>query len=128
MIKLNPDFIYDESLDDFILTMYESGASNIKIAVSLGLTHTQFTALRSSNIEFNTLCEFGENLSQAILEDMALRGAQGQIKNFNNTVLQFLLKSLYPHTYNDKKEGKDEGDTLLEQLTAGSLKLVRHNE
>lgn len=122
--KINPDFVYSADLDRSILEMYKSGASSARIAVELGLTKTQFNKLRTDNAQFNTICEFGENIAQATLEDIALAGAQGRIKNFNNTILQFLLKSQYPDTYNDKKD-KDEGDSLLEQLTAGSLKLVR---
>lgn len=128
MDRLNANFIYDECLDNSILDLYQEGASSTKVANKLGLTRTQFNSVRASNPKFDLLCEYGENLAQIFLEDLALEGAQGKIKNFNNTILQFLLKSQYPDTYNDKKGDKDEGDTLLEQLTAGSLKLVRDRD
>lgn len=126
--KPNPDFVYSKDHDAWILGIYGSGSSNVRVATKLGLTITQFDSLRSSNPEFNSVCEFGENIAQATLEDIALSGAKGEIKNFNNTILQFLLKSLYPETYNDKKSKDDDGGTLLEQLAAGSLTLVKQNE
>lgn len=125
--KLNPDFAYTESLDAEIMDLYDAGLSSTAVAIELGITRTQFDSLRASNPQFDKLCEFGENSAQAELERYALLGARGQIKNFNNTILQFLLKSQYPDTYNDKRD-KDEGDSLLEQLAAGSLKLVREPE
>ncbi len=111
--------------DDLILGLYRKGNSSTKVAVELGLTCTQYKNIRENNDAFNNICEFGENLSQTILERIALRGAKGKIKNFNNTILQFLLKAQYPATYNDKKDDKDEGGTLLEKLMAGSLELVK---
>lgn len=120
--------MYDENLNDKILELYKSGLSSTAVATELGLTRTQYNGVRASNPKFDEICEFGENLAQAELESIALRGASGQIKNFNNTILQFLLKSQYPETYNDKKGEKEDGDSLLEQLTAGSLKLVRDNQ
>lgn len=127
LCKPKPDFVYDENLDEIILELYRSGLSSTGIATELGLTRTQYNSVRESNPKFNEICEFGENLAQVELERIALMGAKGHIKNFNNTILQFLLKSQYPETYNDKKGEKEEGDSLLEQLTAGSLKLVRDN-
>ena len=126
-VKLDPNFVYDEELNDFILDLYYLGSSSTKVAVELGITRKQLDSLRSSDPQFDKLCEFGENLAQSKLEVLALQGALGNIKNFNNTILQFLLKSQYPDIYNDKKD-KNEGDSLLEQLTAGSLKLVREPE
>ena len=126
--KLDSRFAYSsEEHDNFILDLYDLGSSSTKVAVELGITRKQLDSLRSSDPQFDKLCEFGENLAQSKLEALALQGALGNIKNFNNTILQFLLKSQYPDTYNDKKD-KNEGDSLLEQLTAGSLKLVREPE
>ncbi len=125
---LNPGFVYSDAIAPAIIEMYRSGSSSTRVAVELGLTRTQFDKLRTDNADFNNICEFGENIAQATLEDIAIAGVKGEIKNFNNTILQFLLKSQYPDTYNDKKGDKDEGDSLLEQLTAGSLKLVREPE
>ncbi len=125
---LNPDFVYHYTIAPAIIEIYKSGSSSTRVAVQLGLTRTQFDKLRADNADFNNICEFGENIAQATLEDIAIAGVKGEIKNFNNTILQFLLKSQYPDTYNDKKGDKDEGDSLLEQLTAGSLKLVREPE
>ena len=122
------EFIYDRDMNAEILRLYRLGKSSTAVAVELGLTRTLYNSMRASIPEFDELCEYGENLAQAKLESIALRGAKGKIKNFNNTILQFLLKSQYPDTYNDKKGEKDEGGSLLEQLTAGSLKLVRDKQ
>lgn len=122
------DFCYAPELNDKILELYSEGASSTQVAVGLNMTRTQFVAMRKAVPEFNEICEFGENTAQSFLEGIALDGAQGKIKNFNNTILQFLLKSQYPETYNDKKADQDDGGSLLEKLTAGSLKIVRENE
>lgn len=127
-MQRNKDFMYSEDLSAEILALYGKGMSHVAVAAHLGLTKQQFGSTRALNIQFDDLCDFGEAIAQAYLEDMALAGAHGHIKNFNNTILQFLLKSQYPETYKDKKEEKEEGDSLLEQLAAGSLKLVKQNE
>ena len=105
--------------------LYAKGSTSNAVAVEIGLTRTQFNSLREINPDFDEFCEFGENTAQTYLEDLALRGAKGEIRNFNNTMLQFLLKAQYPETYDNKKDDKDEGNTLLEKLTAGSLNLVK---
>lgn len=126
--QFNPAFVYDPNLNDKILGLYELGMSSTRVAVSLGITRLKFESLRSTIPEFNEICEFGESVAQAALERLALMGAQGLIKNFNNTILQFLLKSQYPESYSDKKDKVPDSSSLLEQLTAGSLKLVRSDE
>ena len=122
------DFVFDQALRALMFGLYVQGASSTQVAVEMGLTRTQFNSMRKAMPDFDEYCEYGENTAQAFLEEIALRGVNGEIRNFNNTMLQFLLKSQYPETYDNKKDDKQEGDSLLEKLTAGSLTIVRDNQ
>lgn len=125
----NPaDIAIDDNLKEIVLERYAAGFTSTQVAVALGMTRAQFNTLREQNPSFDEVCEYGENVAQAFLEEIALRGANGEIRNFNNTMMQFLLKCQYPETYDSKKDDKQDGDSLLEKLTAGSLELVRKNE
>lgn len=127
MVNIETDFTYDASLDKQILDLFKTGASHTKVAVELGLTRTQYDRARAVDQDFNLVCEYGENLSEAYFEQLALDGANGKIKNFNNTILKFLMESRYSGTYGKQKEEEDDS-SLLEKLAAGSLKLVRDNQ
>ena len=121
-------FVFNDTVRNGLLDLFRIGASNIQAAVSLGLTKKQFDGLRELLPEFDDFCTYGEDISIAYLEQLALDGGEGKVKNFNNTVIQFLLKARCPAIYDSKKDDKPEGDSLLEQLSAGSLKLVRDNQ
>lgn len=130
-IKLRPrdsDLVVTPEVKDAILAIYQVGATDTQVAVYLGLTLDEYIRTRARIPELDHVCQYGHDLARSALEEIALRGAKGEIRNFNNTMLQFLLKCQYPDQYGDKKDGSKDSDSLLEQLTAGSLKLVRENE
>lgn len=128
MTTLKQEFEYTPELDDLVLQLFEEGVTSTQVAVSLGITLSEFEEICQKNKHFARVCHFGQDLARAKLEHIALEGAQGKLKNFNGTMVQFLLKTRYPDTYNDKRSGDNSNETLLEQLTAGSLKIVRDNE
>lgn len=108
-------------MNDKIILLFKEGASHTKVATELGITRTQYNSAREANPKFNRLCEMGDQYAQIFLEDTAIQGARGELKNFNTTMTQFLLKTRFGEIYSDKRSADDNaGGTLLEQLTAGS--------
>lgn len=126
--EFTPARTYDPDTCETVIELYSQGMSSTRVAITLGITRTIYNEWRATYPEFDRACEFGENLSECVLEDFALQGALGKIKNFNNTMMQFLIKYRCRKTYGDQKDDKDDESTLLEQLTSGKLKLVRDNE
>lgn len=126
--KIDSDaFELTPAIEADMLGMYEDGCTSTQVAVSLGLSLDGYIRACARIPQLQDVRQYGESIAQATLEALALEGSRGLIRNFNNTMLQFLLKNQYPHTYDGKKDDKPESESLLEQLTAGSLKLVRED-
>ena len=66
----------------------------------------------------------GEQLAEMYHEQKLHAGADGEIDGFNASARIFIMKSRYRETYGEQKEEKSAGDTLLEQLALGKLKVI----
>jgi hypothetical protein len=116
---------YDPSICTKIPDMFADGASITEVAAAkIGIARSTYYLWKDTYPEFKRACELGENMSEIWWERKAKEGMQGQIENYNAATLIFVKKSRFRQTYGEQKEEKSAGDTLLEQLVSGKVKLV----
>lgn len=116
---------YDPAICDKIIEMFSDGSSVTKVAAKkLGIARSTYLKWKKDHPEFAAVCEIGENLAEAVLEDKGEAGMQGETENFNATVYKFHMVNRFRATYGEQKEEKSAGDTLLEQLVLGKVKIT----
>ena len=116
---------YDPSICDKIPVMFADGSSITKVAaIKLGISRSRYYDWKEEHPEFKAACEMGENIGEAAFEDIAMQGIKGEIDSYNAPTTIFMMKNRFRKTYGEVKEEKSAGDTLLEQLVLGKIKLT----
>lgn len=117
------DKIYDPSICSKIPSMFADGSSITKVAViKLGVSRQTYYDWKNQYPEFKAACQIGEQISEVYHEEKLEKGADGEIENYNASSRHFLMKCRF-ETYREQKEEKSAGDTLLEQVVLGKIKL-----
>lgn len=119
------DKIYDPSICAKIPDMFRDGSSITKVAaIKLGVSRGTYYDWKNQYPEFKAACDLGEQISEVYHETKLEQGADGEIENYNAPSRIFLIKNRFRSTYGEQKEEKSAGDTLLEQLVLGKVKIT----